>query len=208
MPKDTFFNLPEEKRTRIQTIALDEFAEYGFEAASINRIVAVAGIAKGSFYQYFENKTDLFTHLIAVVAEKKIDYISPVMMNPAETDFFTLLEELYRSGLAFAKDHPKESKIGLEVYNNQNSPIFNTVMQEARRKASDYYGKLLDMGIQQGEVDPEIDKPFVIYMLISTQLSAIDYYYEGREAPDWSDDLMPTVKLMINFIKNGIHAKN
>ncbi|NIV34346.1 MAG: TetR family transcriptional regulator, partial [Anaerolineae bacterium] len=50
MPKDTFFNLPEDKRALICKVALEEFGEYAFDQASINRIVAKAGIAKGSFY--------------------------------------------------------------------------------------------------------------------------------------------------------------
>ena len=53
MPKQTFLNLPEEKRNTIINIAIEEFAEYGLENASTNRIVAKSGISKGSFYQYF-----------------------------------------------------------------------------------------------------------------------------------------------------------
>ena len=47
MPKETFFNLPEEKRMLIRDIALDEFAEYPYDQASINRIVAKAGSGPG-----------------------------------------------------------------------------------------------------------------------------------------------------------------
>ena len=74
MPKDTFFNLPEDKRTLICDVAIDEFAEYPFDQASINRIVAKSGIAKGSFYQYFEDKKDLFLHIMQLIAEEKINY--------------------------------------------------------------------------------------------------------------------------------------
>ena len=58
MPKQTFFNLPEDKRENLINIAIEEFAENDYQTASISRIVANAGIAKGSFYQYFENKED------------------------------------------------------------------------------------------------------------------------------------------------------
>jgi AcrR family transcriptional regulator len=71
MPKQTFFNLPEEKRQTIIDVAIEEFAENGFEAASINRIVANSGISKGSFYQYFEDKLDLFMHLVDILAQEK-----------------------------------------------------------------------------------------------------------------------------------------
>jgi AcrR family transcriptional regulator len=64
MPKDTFFNLPADKRALIRDVAISEFARYSYDAASINRMVAEAGIAKGSFYQYFEDKRDLFLYLM------------------------------------------------------------------------------------------------------------------------------------------------
>ena len=66
MPKETFFNLPEAKRQRIIDLALAEFAEKDYDTASISRIVSQAGIAKGSFYQYFENKEDLYTYLLTL----------------------------------------------------------------------------------------------------------------------------------------------
>ena len=45
------------------TAALTEFADQGYQAASLNRMVAQAGIAKGSLYQYFPNKEGIFAYL-------------------------------------------------------------------------------------------------------------------------------------------------
>ncbi|MCB0240988.1 MAG: TetR/AcrR family transcriptional regulator, partial [Anaerolineae bacterium] len=77
MPKETFFNLPDDKRSLICDVAIEEFTEYLYDQASVNRIVAKAGIAKGSFYQYFEDKKDLYMYVLQVIAEKKLEYISP-----------------------------------------------------------------------------------------------------------------------------------
>ncbi len=71
MPKQTFFNLPSEKRETIMNAAIEEFAEYGLENASTNRIVKNSGIAKGSFYQYFEDKQDVFMHMLAMIEQKE-----------------------------------------------------------------------------------------------------------------------------------------
>ena len=60
MPTDTFFRLPEEKRTRILEGAWSEFTAVPYAEASINRIVQTSRIPRGSFYQYFEDKNDLF----------------------------------------------------------------------------------------------------------------------------------------------------
>src|SRR5690554_5850943 len=107
MPKDTFFNLPEEKRQRVEEAAINEFADYNYESASVNRIVESAGIAKGSFYQYFEDKKDLYKHIMDIIVKKKLEYMSPTIANPFEIDVFTLLREMYKSGLSFALSHPK-----------------------------------------------------------------------------------------------------
>lgn len=84
MPKDTFFNLPEEKRERIIDAAIDEFAAYPFHQARVTAIADQAGIAKGSFYQYFEDKKDLFKHLIELMVEKKLSYINRDMVESKE----------------------------------------------------------------------------------------------------------------------------
>ena len=48
MPKETFQNLPAAKRDRFVAAALDEFAQHDYRTTSLTRIVAAAGIAKGS----------------------------------------------------------------------------------------------------------------------------------------------------------------
>lgn len=64
MPTSTFFNLPASKRERLLDAAVAEFAQKPFGAVSINRIIHAAAIPRGSFYQYFEDKTDLFHYVL------------------------------------------------------------------------------------------------------------------------------------------------
>ena len=66
MPTNTFFNLPEEKKNKILKSANKEFARVPLEQASIKNIVEDAEIARGSFYQYFEDKQDLFDYLMTL----------------------------------------------------------------------------------------------------------------------------------------------
>ena len=67
MVHQTFLNLPEEKRVRILQSAVDEFIRLPYDRTSINRIVENAGIPKGSFYQYFDGKDDLYGYCILSV---------------------------------------------------------------------------------------------------------------------------------------------
>lgn len=65
MPTSTFFNLPPPKRERLLRAAVAEFVRKPFNEVSINRIIQAAEIPRGSFYQYFEDKMDLFHHILA-----------------------------------------------------------------------------------------------------------------------------------------------
>ena len=75
MPKQTFVNLPEEKRKAFIEIALDEFADNDYNSASVSKIVEKAGIAKGSVYQYFADKKDLFMYLLDVCNQEMMGHI-------------------------------------------------------------------------------------------------------------------------------------
>ena len=64
MPTTTFFNLPPPKRERLLRAAVSEFVQKPFNEVSINRIIQAAEIPRGSFYQYFEDKMDLFRYIL------------------------------------------------------------------------------------------------------------------------------------------------
>ena len=64
MPKQTFYKLPQEKQERILAAAKREFTQVRYSDASINQIVREAGIPRGSFYQYFEDKKDIFIYFL------------------------------------------------------------------------------------------------------------------------------------------------
>lgn len=64
MPSQTFFNLSEEKKKRLIAGAMKEFSSKSLNDASISNIVKNSKISRGSFYQYFEDKKDLYFYLI------------------------------------------------------------------------------------------------------------------------------------------------
>lgn len=211
MPKDTFFNLPEGKRHNIEQIALAEFVQNGFDKASINRIIDKAGIAKGSFYQYFTNKQDVFIHLMSKASEEKLKYMSPLLGNPEEHDFFTLLREMYISGLRFAHANPDYVAIGNQVLKNKEHPIYKKVVGDGNAKAMDVFVGLIERAKEKGEIREDVDAPFVSYIISNMNVSTIEYYYEvvkgtTSDMLEWDDDIMDTVNLFIDLMKRGIQA--
>lgn len=53
-----------ERRAQILSRAKDVFAKHGYHAATVEDIVASAGVARGTFYLYFEDKRAVFAELV------------------------------------------------------------------------------------------------------------------------------------------------
>ncbi len=66
MPTETFNKLSVEKKNRILKAALKEFSTSPFSEASIANIIKDAKIPRGSFYQYFKDKEDIFYYILEV----------------------------------------------------------------------------------------------------------------------------------------------
>lgn len=70
MPKQTFFNLPNDKKETLISAALKEFSRAPLFEASISNIIKDAGIPRGSFYQYFEDKEDVYFYLLGEYSKR------------------------------------------------------------------------------------------------------------------------------------------
>ena len=99
MPTQTFFRLPEEKRERLTEAAWEEFMAVPFADASINRIVRAAQIPRGSFYQYFEGKEDLFFYLLGSLREEAFGLMTDALAKTEGDPFhgsLRLFDEVFR----------------------------------------------------------------------------------------------------------------
>jgi AcrR family transcriptional regulator len=205
MPKETFFNLPEAKRRAICQEAIAEFAAHPFNQASINRIVARSDIAKGSFYQYFADKKDLFLYLMQLAGEKKLEYLAPVLQNSEQQDFFSLLRALYVAGIRFAKEHPDFAEISKRFMESKGTPLYEEIIAGNMPTASKFFETLLQRALARGEVRSDIDVEMFAYLIASLNTLVLEYYSE-HVAQDYDESMMATVDQFIDFLRRGIGA--
>lgn len=121
MPKKTFINLPESKKKMIINAFLIEFSKKNYDDASISDVVKKTGISKGSIYQYFDNKLDLFSFLIGECAKAKMQFIGSVKREEFP-DFWSYFRALYAHGSHFDESHPIESNFLYNLWKNLRSP--------------------------------------------------------------------------------------
>lgn len=70
MPTVTWERLSEGRREAVLRAAEDEFAAHGFSGGSLNVIARNASVAKGSLFQYFTDKADMYAYLVDLASQR------------------------------------------------------------------------------------------------------------------------------------------
>ncbi|HEY5731869.1 MAG TPA: TetR/AcrR family transcriptional regulator [Anaerolineales bacterium] len=184
MPKQTFFNLPEEKRKTIINAAIDEFAQHGLENGSTNRIVANSGISKGSFYQYFEDKQDVFMYLLTVLESEKMEYFKSKHPPSMNMDTFQYFRWMIKEGMEFNTSNPRLTQAISRVLFGEGMYYGNTFVNN-RRKTIAGLRTMIEQAIERGEVDPSVDVELAV-MVMETWSNTISNYVmnEGLKQKD------------------------
>ena len=184
MPKQTFLNLPREKRETIMNAAVEEFAEYGLENASTNRIVKNSGIAKGSFYQYFEDKQDVFIHLLDVIEQQEMEFFKDRHPPSTNLDTFHYFRWMLKTGMEFGLSHPRMVQAAWRVLLGEGL-YYGKSFDQYRQKTKHVLTTMIKAAIERGEVDPSVDVELAI-MVMETWSNAITTYVlnEGMKQKD------------------------
>ncbi|RMF47230.1 MAG: TetR/AcrR family transcriptional regulator [Anaerolineae bacterium] len=205
MPTETFFNLPEEKRQKVFDAAVAEFAAWPFSQASVNRIVERAGISKGSFYQYFSGKEDLFVYLSQVIGEQKKLVLNTTVQEVGSDDLFSTLRALYLGGLRFAAQHPDYAAIGRNMLKEKDSPVYQRLLAEGRETMLGWFQSMLDEAVAAGRVRPDVNTHFTAY-LIAALSAHVSEYYDEFVGEVFNERMLDMVDALIDLLRHGLEA--
>lgn len=160
MPKDTFNNLNDEKKERIFHAAVQEFSHRRFSEASINQIVKNARIPKGSFYQYFSGKEDIYLFM----AERMSRDISEIRGDWESlytvADFREIIMQRARDTLKIGRARPEYYKI-CALIEIDSSPFMIKLMKAAADKDM----QIIERDKERGLIKPDIDAELVIQII-------------------------------------------
>ncbi len=164
MPKATFFNLDEQKRERIIDIALDEFSSQPYKVASISRMVRRAQIAKGSFYQYFEDKKDLYRYLLEMGVEEKLALLSNLPPQNPQTDIFGYMRWLFQATVHFELQRPRMAELAYRAF-VEEVPFPEMTEELMRRGTTQFFSQLINQANINGDVAPWVDADIAAFLM-------------------------------------------
>lgn len=217
MPTQTFFNLDNEKRELILTHAMEEFSERSFNEASVNTIVRNVGISKGSLYQYFDDKVDLYLYILEIAGQKKFQFLETCDSCFEGDDFFELLTELMVRGCEFDLNNPIHSKL---LHQALTGPLVGKSMENMLKMNRQYMEQLLRKGVIKHQVRKDVDFDMLVFFLTTitnefakyvaskTDLAHVGDLYHPQQLSTVKElDLPAMIKELMKLIKNGLASE-
>ncbi|NLN27629.1 MAG: TetR/AcrR family transcriptional regulator [Firmicutes bacterium] len=151
-----FSRLDPAKQKRILDAAMAEFARYGYEQASTNRIVQAAGIGKGMLFHYFKSKLDLFRYLV----DYSLRYVRErymVQVDWREPDFIKRLSGAARIKMEAAVHDPHMFNFLSLVYLNEMNRLTPGQRKAIEAFQADVWGAIyenIDTSLFRPDVPP------------------------------------------------------
>jgi len=209
---ETFHKISEEKQQKILDAALNEFAQFGFSEANINKIAERADISVGSLYKYFNDKQNLYLMIVNYSVDTLRDVLSRIIDE--NDDFFSMVEKIIAAIQTHSKIHGNLFKLYNEMTSENNFELTWKTAGSVEGVTADLYSSLIEKAQTQGLIKKDIQPRYFAFFLdnlfVMLQFSySCDYYKErlklfvGEEA--FFDDMMMKTELM-KFIKGAFDS--
>lgn len=203
MIKQTFYNLPITKRERIYQAIKTEFDRVPLDKISINSIIKEANISRGSFYQYFDDKGDLYD----IFADKIMDSIKECFTNTLvkyKGDLFATTEEVM--SLHFIKVSQPKAKSQMQKFVPGVSVNAKSILDRICERSITYFNELtpnIDTRKFSFDNSPE-DIRILFEMLLSISKNAIfDILFMDID----TDEAIKIFNKKLKIVKNGCLKK-
>ena len=205
--------LSEEKLENITRESIAEFATYGYDGASVNRIAKNAGTSVGVIYKYYADKDALFLECVRVSLDA-LNGILADLKNHADS-----VEEAVRFVISALLKHAKEHALINRMYNEITSiGVSKNVALLADEIESvtagvyfDIFRKAQEKKLIRDDIDGKKLAFFFDNLLMSLQFSySCEYYRERMKiycGPDSFENDDAMMESLVAFILGALGAK-
>ena len=192
---------PDQRRRQLLQAATWVFARKGYRRAGISDIIAHAGVARGTFYLYFDSKEQVFLAIVDDFHQKIARALTTSSETPTQPaiDPEALLRASFRRWLGFFADHRDATTVILKEASSID-PRFEHGFAELRRSAVDFFAARYRGFQQLGFVRPSIRPVLMAHLLIGM----FDELLNAFVLTDPDADLDALAAQLADFEWNGI----
>lgn len=204
MPEKLFFDLDPDKRNRIFNAGLREFAEQSYKEASTNNIVKAACISKGSLFQYFVNKEDLYFYILDSVLANLVNEVKKDLS--IKGDVFEVILSYAEVEFSWHINNPIEYLLLKRAFIADNSQIYQKTLKRYKLAGdSMYYNLLKDVDTEKLKWDKEKTINIIKWILegFNNEFSKkIDTFFDAYEM---KNAYLTEIKEYVEMMKVGLY---
>jgi len=141
----------EERLQEILATARGLFFTKGYDATSVNDIISAIGIAKGTFYHYFDSKEDLMIALADQITDEAVNIISNITEDSSLSAGKKFQKIFSQTGNWKMDNREMMLELLQVMYDPKNTRLFKTLNTMTLQKATPYFTQIIKQGIDAGE---------------------------------------------------------
>lgn len=201
-------SIPEDKKQAMMEIALEHFAQQGYEKASTNRIVQQAGISKGILFHYFSSKKNLYV----TVLDHCLNHLGSFMKEEQAklpSDLFKRIMHISKMKMRFFLQYPLMYKLIVEAFSSQAPDELSEEIDKRRMELASLTSAAFD------DVDPSAFRegvdPSRAFDLVVTAVNALshrfmaEHYASPSRGLDQLERYTDELQLYLEMLQTGIY---
>jgi AcrR family transcriptional regulator len=194
------------RRGEILDAALKVFSEKGFHATKIEDIATQLNIGHGTFYRYFENKLDIFNHVVEDIARMITELVTDINPHDAETleDYRRQLDTIGDRLFGLFRSKPYISRvIFYEAFGIEDKALKERI-KEIFDLTNGYIELYIENGIAKGYMREDLHKKESAQAICAALFEACKRVVASsdpeRDLPVWKETI---ITLILQGVKKG-----
>jgi AcrR family transcriptional regulator len=153
-----------DRRERIVANATELFAAKGYHGTTIDEIVQATGIAKGTFYIYFDSKEEILVEVIKQLIESTMEKIDHELESREKKDFVTRIEIKGQKMLDLYIE--RSELLYMLLGETVGNPRLMNQLREVYERLAERIEEDIREGVEAGEIFPFDDLKTISYALV------------------------------------------
>jgi TetR/AcrR family transcriptional regulator, fatty acid metabolism regulator protein len=179
------------------------FSKKGYHNTHVEDILKEISIGKGTFYEYFSNKEELFILLLVNFLNEWEKAVFDTITDIANEDIRTYYRVLIKRSLEFFRNNEDLCNIYLRV-GPGTEEVFDPYIEQFEEKMLQYVKNDIERGVKARAISKDIDVELMANIVLGAFLRIDYYYFVVRREDKESFDLDHITDQLLSLIENGI----
>jgi len=141
------------KRRAIAEAAWRLFAARGYDDASVNAVIAAAGISKGTFYHYFSSKEEVLDAVVNLISEQGNAAVEKACRDDTIPAVERLNRFLHASRVWRLVNLDALVEITRALYHPENALLLVKMREQTRERTIPFLAAVIAQGVREGVFD-------------------------------------------------------